>query len=559
MKTTSLITIGLVAVLIPCEARTASRESLGVPCRIESPPAQRDLGDLGSSTSSWVERTLSWRDPGWVELDAFVDSQSESDRFEVLVDGVVKASLSGERQMRRLYVPVTAGSHVIRLAYTKDGALDHGLDRAVVDNVAFMMGGAPLAEDGFGQARGCDIPGWTRGGFAGGWCATSGPPERELRTPDMRQEVGVRRAGIQRSFTWPESTRNELKVEYAVDSEAEADVFRIRIDGEQRYIDSGDRRSGRAIVPVSSGPHSVTLEYEKNATTDYGSDQVRILSIVASADGRAFAEGGLLGAPPDVPLEGWSSTPDSSFAFVTSNAAAPRIYLAQSGYSGVTDGFLLDYEYPEKDGISSPNLVQGGRPVGLRVAAGTTGDLFLALPLEDELGAQFVQGGVVTLLLDSEYLNGDRSCGARPHAHSRRIEISRQSSGEITADQYVGACPEDQGEDPWSLATPLDLWQVQTAMVVGAEDGSALLEIAISPTRKPESDQLGPLAFAMRLDVPLPGQGLVPAASIPWREHAAPTDRDISTWEEVHFVASTHTVRHPPKTPVDLYPQTLFE
>ena len=69
-----------------------------------------------------------------------VSSESDYDKFHCYLDDVEQVEASGERDWTRAAFAVSAGSHQLRFAYTKDVSQSEGSDCAWVDNVALPHG-----------------------------------------------------------------------------------------------------------------------------------------------------------------------------------------------------------------------------------------------------------------------------------------------------------------------------------------------------------------------------------------------------------------------------------
>lgn len=137
-----------------------------------------------NSSTSYMEKTVSLSGAaspwfGAVELDYYVDSETNYDFLQVLVDGVVKWSKSGRHKSGHKVVPIAgAGNHTVRFQYSKDGSLSAGNDTARVDHVRFVNGdGVPLEVNDFDgrtpETAPIAVAGgtaeWTSGGTGGGW------------------------------------------------------------------------------------------------------------------------------------------------------------------------------------------------------------------------------------------------------------------------------------------------------------------------------------------------------------------------------------------------------
>lgn len=74
--------------------------------------------------------------PGYFSCYVRTDSELNYDLLRITLDGAVRHTLSGQNTTwTRIVIPVTAGAHTIRFAYTKDTSVSVGQDTAWVDQV----------------------------------------------------------------------------------------------------------------------------------------------------------------------------------------------------------------------------------------------------------------------------------------------------------------------------------------------------------------------------------------------------------------------------------------
>jgi hypothetical protein len=78
--------------------------------RVGPPATHHNLGNYGTPTVSWLERSVTFSGAGYVMLQAFADSQN-SDRLELLIDGTPTKSMSGAQRSGQLIAPVATGPH----------------------------------------------------------------------------------------------------------------------------------------------------------------------------------------------------------------------------------------------------------------------------------------------------------------------------------------------------------------------------------------------------------------------------------------------------------------
>lgn len=533
--------------------------------RVGPPASQSGLGDYGQPTSSWMETQATWDANGYIYVEGFVDCQADADYLGISIDGVVVAGASGFHFGGPLSVPVAPGTHTIRLDYSKNGSVDEGLDTAWVNTVRFVSNGALVAQYDFTDASGCSIPGWTRGGFDGGWCATPGPAAREWRSPVEMSYAGYqaapRSAAISRPIMWPAGSVGQLVVDYVVDSEQDHDVFRILVDGVERFSDSGRMKRGTAAVAVDPGEHTISLEYLKDESVDEGYDQVFVERIAALAGGSPFFEGGLVGSPVGDPVPGWvQSGSDPAAAWRAAPPRSPRIYTSRDDAPRVADGLLRLAEYPTSTRLGLFPLAGDGRgEFNVMVGASTSGALFIGVELAEALGQRFIQGGSAIITLDTAGPSAPlvQDCGvgsSRPGPHARRFELAPDGSGGLSVSESVGAC--GSGSAAWRAATAGESW----GGVVGFrsepdddDDSPAIIELDVTPTWPSELGQGWPVAVAVVVHGAVGGQSTV-MARLPWqRDHQLELDH-TGTWEQIHFAPTSLEPVPMPGVWVDQWP-----
>jgi hypothetical protein len=503
------------------------------------PLAQHNLGDYGTPTASWLERTVTFPGSGYVTLNAYADTQS-SDRLELIIDGATAGSMSGSQRCGRLAAPVGAGSHTIRIQYSKDETVDEGLDTVWADNVRMIGNNQVLEEHSFSNASGCSIPGWTSSGFGGGWCASYGPEHREMRRPASMAYAGYQpapvAAGITRSIAWPDSgTTNELSVAYMVDSEQDHDFFRILVDGIVKFQDSGHARTGTAKVAIAGGTHQIQLDYLKDESGDEGWDEARVISVEARANGVTYQLPGADGDKLGSGVSGWTQT--ASNPLLNWDVVRPRPSLVVTTPDEVPrtiDGMLRRAEYSKSARVKwfyhvDPNDIE----TRVRVTTNNAGSVILGFEIAEALAESFALGGKVTLLVDSAVLADPRgaNCGATdrlPGPASRKIEVSWDAAGLATITQQLGQC---DSTTPWSPAAESQKWPFSVGMVKHATEGppAYTIEMQLDPVRPSGFAANSPVALMLRVET----TSLGPFATLPRRAHPAPTEIDPTTWEEI--------------------------
>jgi len=99
---------GILALCGATRVVLAAPKSSGIDVRVGPPQSHHNLDEYGTATVSWLERSVNFPGPGAVALNAFADSQT-SDRLELLIDGVVKSSMSGVHRVGPMATQVDAG------------------------------------------------------------------------------------------------------------------------------------------------------------------------------------------------------------------------------------------------------------------------------------------------------------------------------------------------------------------------------------------------------------------------------------------------------------------
>jgi hypothetical protein len=546
------INLAILALVAALPAARAAVPITRFDMRVGPPPEHHNLGNHGPATISWLERSVAFPSDGYVMLQAFADSQN-SDRLELLIDGTTTKTMSGAQRSGQLIATVAAGTHTIRIQYNKDGMVDEGLDTVWVDNVRMISSNHVFERYSFSDASGCDIPGWTRGGYGGGWCATLGAEHREMRRPLAMAYAGYQgasstSAGIKRNITWPAtSTNNELRVGYFVDSEESHDFFRVIVDGVVVFQDSGRRKLGTAKIPVTSGSHLVQLEYLKDDSGDEGFDEARVLSVEARSAGGIFQMAGADGLDVGDDVSGWTQTSsDASLNWDVVRPRPPLVIVEPDTVVRTIDGQLHNSEYGQVATMKLPyRLDAKDYEIVVRFATSGTGSVVLGIEFGDAIADLFSAGGKVTLLADSSVLAGlvDATCtaaGMLPGPNSRKIEISRDAGGAVATTQQVGQC---DSANPWKTATQVEQWPIAVAVAKHTDEPPAYgIELQLDPARPSGVAVNGPMAVLLRIDVA--DKGLI--ARIPWTGSQVPNELDPSTWEELWL------------GPTDLEPQPVI-
>lgn len=488
--------IHLVALLGLSSATLLTQGASAIPLErhAERPASQAGVG----SSVSYMQKTFSMPVAGALLLNYFVDSQAGHDFLRVYVDGAAVFEQSGEDRIGRVQHDLSAGSHVVRIAYEKDATGDFGRDTAQVDDlVVKSRKGQEIFR--FDVASTGVPAGWTGGGHAGGWKVTRPTLRRGLARPASAAFSGYTANGVvsstQRAFTWPSGAQtNTLKVGYRVDSEANHDFFRIYIDGTEKFSTSGTRKAGTATIDVGGpGSHVVKFAYEKDQSVDEGMDDAEVLRLEALADGQAFQlldlEAGELGSETASWTAGsptqanWTLTPGSSaLAYVLPGTAQPAIDgLRESAYSSGSR-----FAMGELSSAAVP-------PAKIRMLRSGS-SLYLHAQVAADTPAAGNESGTLTLYLDRSSVDTRVGIGCSgavgvPGPTARKVVTTYDiPEGARTADattvQYVGTCSRST---PWALASASDKVPFELAAVEPKHDSLVGVELRVDPLDSEET------------------------------------------------------------------------
>jgi len=93
-------------------------------------------GVVGANQSTWIQASLNG--PGTISFYWKVSSESSNDNLQVLVDGVLKAQISGNVDWTSKAFTITGtGSHMVKWQYAKNGSISSGSDAGWVDQVTW--------------------------------------------------------------------------------------------------------------------------------------------------------------------------------------------------------------------------------------------------------------------------------------------------------------------------------------------------------------------------------------------------------------------------------------
>lgn len=541
----------VVSVLGASSARAASFGGLLEPSqRVGSPSSHRFLGDIGEETSSWSERADTWAEDGSLEFKYFVDSQQDHDKLVVSIDGSSAFEVGGRGLTGVISLPVSAGNHTIRFAYKKDGSVDEGLDLAWVDDVRFIAGGVAFDRFAFEPSEIDPLGDWSQGGYGGGWVLTYGPETRSIRRPVSMafkgSQAGPTRAAIETTQEWPADHKNELALGYAVDSEADHDVFGVRIDGTLVFSVSGREKSGNIRIPVEDGEHVVRLEYAKDAANDVGRDEARVDYVYQLIDGVPVRVVDLPGAPlgtvpvawtvpADANAGGWEVIPEPPTVIPLVARDAPRSVDGDDGGEEYLHAVTLNANHTSPLAAEKPRIKMIGSPEG---------EVYFYVELPEELGVWFLSGGDVELYLDADadQTSLGRGCGAfgtSPGEYARKFSAHVDSGPggvpAVSIQQWVGNCF-DQDNDAWREPGTGESWEVDGAAFYDEESGSVGLELFTALERPTGKTARSPFGFELLVNGILPDYGPQQMLRFPWQPNRLLDPTNAGTWEAVLVV-----------------------
>ncbi|MFT6398049.1 MAG: cysteine-rich repeat protein [Bradymonadia bacterium] len=99
-------------------------------------------GAIGAGGTTTITQTVELFDAGEVSFWYRVSSESCCDKLRFGIDGIEQAEWGGVIDWTNVTYPLTAGTHTLAWAYTKDGSLESGEDAAWVDDVVVTGGQA---------------------------------------------------------------------------------------------------------------------------------------------------------------------------------------------------------------------------------------------------------------------------------------------------------------------------------------------------------------------------------------------------------------------------------
>ena len=100
---------------------------------------------VASSTSD-IQITMMVSADGLMSFYAKISSESSYDKGQFFIDGAAKTTMSGTSDWTLKEIPVTAGMHTFKWAYTKDGSVNNNDDCFYIDYINFWYAAPPTPE-----------------------------------------------------------------------------------------------------------------------------------------------------------------------------------------------------------------------------------------------------------------------------------------------------------------------------------------------------------------------------------------------------------------------------
>jgi hypothetical protein len=505
---------------------------------LERPTAQKGV----NGATSYVQRSVTLASAGLVEFDYFVDSEPAKDFLELKVDGVTRFNSSGADRGGTAKVALTAGTHVLRFAYTKDASGSAGQDTAWIEQIKVMDGSHLIDSFAFDEQPLGAVAGFQAGGTSGGMVVTPTTRRFALQRPSEGAFRGYQpthtRSSVERTLTWPQgSTNNVLTLTYWVDSEENYDYLRVYVDGVERFAMSGHDKGGRQRINVgAAGPHRVELVYDKDESVDVGTDDARIIDLQAVSKFGSVQLGGFEAGDLGAHAEGWmtGSLATSGLTWEVGHTLPRHVFAERvSAATEPAINGVIENDYVRPSTVKLPNLNEASlRPAELLVQGLDSGKYVFALRTpkgstatsELELAFDFQRN-------DTLAANGCGQLGTRPGPEDRRLHVTFSAAlgNASTVVQEQGACDDAGG---WNTVAPADAWTVQgQAGESDADPGYVHVEFSVAP---PTSVAIpGEFGLAMRWD--RDGRLL----QLPRVEGEEPDFSDTATWESISYTAPT--------------------
>lgn len=542
----------------------------GPPRRVERPALQAGQ----QATTSTIHRTVVLPAAGEASFRYFVDSEQGYDFLRVRLDGAVAFQQSGSVRAGTSKVSIPAGSHSLQFEYAKDGSVDRGLDTAWIDDLLISAPG--LAEScEFNEPTLSVPPGWSGGGFSGGWTVSPAATPGAIGRPNQHSALGYQQAPTSSSvvsspFYW--ASAGYLKFSYLVDSEANYDYLRVYLDNTTLvFSESGSWKTGRKSIDVPQGWHTIKFEYSKDVSVDSGMDTALVddLELGTKASG-VFATPDLDGLDPDQTPDGWTATGYGG-GWRTRGAVKPEVLLYEGNITPTppqVDGLIYTpgaHEYRPDNHYTKLGLYdfgpRHGPPTSLTMVTNwDTGTVYFALIASGATRESGDESGSVTLHIDAAHAvtigagYGVKD-GRVPTSEDRKIVLDYsiprgQATGTVTVTQYAGT---GNAAGCWTQVTGLLVFPVQASVqeqppepeLVGSL-GRFSLEFSVRlGAGRTLSDIISTRRGGFGLTHVNNAYDSVPASyqQLPSIDGAVLDSCDTSTWQSIQFATSPTTAK----------------
>ena len=223
-------------------------------------------GAIGNNTNSWIETTL--MGAGTLSYAWRSSTEAKYDTFQLIVDGEVKGSISGETVWTTNVVVLAGGSHVVRWNYRKSRSGSAGADAVWLDSVTWTAEALPPdVPPTLAEALNPDLFWTTEGDVA--WTAVRKESVLDARD-DWATAGGLSDYGSSVIETAVYGA-GVVTFEWAVSCEDGYDWFDFAADGEVRESITGETGWRTVTVEITGdGRHDLRWEYWKDEMDEEG-------------------------------------------------------------------------------------------------------------------------------------------------------------------------------------------------------------------------------------------------------------------------------------------------
>jgi hypothetical protein len=206
-----------------------------------------------------------------------VSSETNFDKFFVLVDGVIRLTDSGNTGLFEEFTyALTGEAQTITLRYSKDGSGNSGSDTVWISQVylenAEQLTAIPApTELDFDSG----FPTYFAPANTEGWTITAKADSLNGTTDSLRSKVIAGSAST--SFDVA-PVGNVTVIRYAADSES-FDRLEVQLDAVTKLTASGVAQAFASCVLYTVGSTTITFKYSKDGSTNSGTDSVYISGI----------------------------------------------------------------------------------------------------------------------------------------------------------------------------------------------------------------------------------------------------------------------------------------